>query len=120
VTSLTDSRKAIGTNSNAAHSLLFPARGTTDKPFNGWGKSKAALDEKSGVTDWTLHDLRRTFATKLAELDVAPHVIERILNHVTGTLSPIALVYNRASYLPKMRAAMALYEQHLTGLLATG
>ncbi len=42
--------------------LLFPARGT-DRPFNGWSKSKAALDQLSGVKNWTLHDLRRTFRT---------------------------------------------------------
>jgi integrase len=98
-------------------SFLFPARGKSGTPFNGWGNSKAALDKKSGVSGWTLHDLRRTFATKLAQLGIAPHVIERILNHVTGTLSPIALIYNRATYLEEMRAAMGLYEQHLTGLL---
>ena len=46
------------------------------------------------------HNVRRaigrTFATKMAQLGAAPHVIERILNHVTGTLSPIGLIYNRA------------------------
>jgi Phage integrase family len=57
------------------------------------------LDALSGIADWTLHDLRRTFATRLAEMGVAPHVIERMLNHITGTLSPLALVYNKAKYL---------------------
>jgi integrase len=64
--------------------------------FSNWSNAKTALDKASGVKDWTLHDIRRTFATGLAELGVAPHVIERLLNHVAGTLSPIALVYNRA------------------------
>jgi integrase len=39
--------------------VLFSGRGSTSTHFNGWSKSKAALDEISGVTDWTLHDLRR-------------------------------------------------------------
>jgi integrase len=52
--------------------FLFPARTPTDTPFNGWSKSKAALDKISGVRDWTLHDLRRTFATRLAEMGIAP------------------------------------------------
>jgi integrase len=47
---------------------------------DGWSKSKATLDALSGVADWTLHDLRRTFATRLAEMGVAPHVIERLFN----------------------------------------
>ena len=62
---------------------------------------------------WTLHDLRRTFATNLAELGVAPHVIERILNHVTGSISPLARIYNRATYQKEMRDALELYERHL-------
>jgi integrase len=92
--------------------------GRTGAPWQGSGKSKWQLDGVLKLDHWTLHDLRRTFATNLAQLGVAPHVIERILNHVTGTLSPIALVYNRANYLSEMRAAMALYEEHLAGLFA--
>jgi integrase len=93
--------------------LLFPARGSFTRPFNGWSKSKVALDELSGVSGWTLHDLRRTFATRLAELAVAPHVIERLLNHVTGTVSGVAAVYNRASYMAEMRAAIDLWDAYV-------
>jgi integrase len=93
--------------------FLFPARGSNSKPFNGWSKSKATLDKLSGVTGWTLHDLRRTFATRLAEMAVAPHVIERLLNHLTGTVSGVAAVYNRATYMAEMRAAIELWEHYL-------
>ena len=37
--------------------------------FNGWGKPKAELDAQLGIEEWDIHDLRRTFATYLAELD---------------------------------------------------
>ena len=83
----------------------------------GWGTLKRALNEKCGFSDFTHHDLRRTFATRLAEMGVAPHVIERLLNHVTGTLSPIARIYNRANYEKECRAAMELWETHLTKIL---
>jgi len=43
-------------NSSMRDGLLFTARGSTSKPFNGWSKSKAALDKVSGVTDWTMGD----------------------------------------------------------------
>jgi len=101
--------------------LLFPARGKRSQPFNGWSKAKAALDRRLGgtVAPWTLHDLRRTFATRMAELGVQPHVIERILNHSVGALSPISLVYNRASYLKEMREAIELYQDHLQKLFDT-
>lgn len=102
----------------AGSHFLFPARTSkTTRPFNGWSKSKKLLDELSGVSGWTLHDIRRTVATRMAELGVAPHVIERLLNHATGSLSPIALVYNRAKYVQEMREAVFLWEAHLLRLL---
>lgn len=97
--------------------LLFLARGSTTKPFNGWSKSKAALDEISGIKDWTLHDLRRTFATRLAEMGIGIHVIERLLNHASGQISGVVATYNRASYMSEMRQAVNAWEAHLHKLL---
>ena len=103
---------------------LFPAsRATsrTGKPttvFNGWGKCKEEFDRASGVTGWTLHDLRRTFATNLAALSVAPHIVERLLNHASGTISGVAAIYNKFRYMDEMRAAIALWEERLASLLA--
>jgi integrase len=97
--------------------LLFPARGKANSPFNGWSKSKELLDKLSGVTDWTLHDLRRTFATNLAEMGIAPHVIEKLLNHVTGTISGVAAIYNRHRYEKECREAVNLWEARLQVLL---
>ena len=87
-------------------------------PFNGWSKSKAALDNASAVPGWTLHDLRRTYASKLAALGVPPHIIERLLNHMSGTISGVAAIYNRYQFMPEMRAAVAKYETHLTMILS--
>ncbi len=69
--------------------LLFPARGQDDRAFNGWSNSMSALREAAGIKDFTLHDLPRTAATMMAALGVLPHVIERILNHVTGSTAHI-------------------------------
>ena len=70
-----------------------------------------------GFADFTLHDLRRTAATNMAELGTAPHVIEKVLNHVTGStslsISVIGRIYNRARYLPQMRDALLLHEHFL-------
>jgi integrase len=96
---------------------LFPAKGRPLNPFNGFAQPKTLVDEKSGVS-FRLHDLRRTFSTKLAELRVSPHIIERLLNHVRGELSPVARIYNRHSYADECRTALELWEGHLTGLLA--
>ncbi|MGV3634365.1 MAG: tyrosine-type recombinase/integrase [Pseudorhodoplanes sp.] len=102
----------------ATDGYVFPAR-RRETPFAGFSVAKTALDKTCGVRGWTLHDLRRTFATNLAGLGVAPHVIERLLNHITGSLSPIALRYNKAKYDKEMREALLLWEQHLAGILAS-
>ena len=75
-------------------------------PFSGWSRAKARLDRKSGVQNWTLHDLRRTFVTQLAEMGVQPHVIEAIVNHTSGHKAGIAGVYNRATYAGEKRSAL--------------
>lgn len=99
------------------HGLLFPARGKPAKPFNGWSKCKKEFDEGCQIAHWTLHDLRRTFATNLAALDVQPHVVERLLNHSSGTISGVAKIYNRYRYVDEMRAAMKRWEDRLQSLL---
>jgi integrase len=102
--------------------LLFPAsrdhvRGIPTTSYAGWAKDKRALDKKSGVTEWTLHDLRRTFATNLAKLKVLPHITEKLLNHTGGTISGVAAIYNRFEYMDEMRAAINAWEAYLTSLL---
>jgi hypothetical protein len=47
---------------------------------------------------------------------VPPHVVERILNHATGTFGGVAGVYNRFQYLPEMREALLLWERGCPGL----
>lgn len=89
-----------------------------DISFSGWSKSKNRLDAASGVTGWTLHDLRRTFSTIHARIGTPPHVTEVLLDHRTGTLSPVAKIYNRHTYLPEMRTALQNYENHLEKLCA--
>jgi integrase len=95
--------------------LLFPARGK-QTPFNGWGKAKDTLDEMSGVRDWTLHDIRRTFRTNLGRLGVAPHIAERLVNHISAR-GNMEEVYDRWTYMPEMRQAIEKWEAHLTTIL---
>ena len=97
--------------------LLFPARGSIDKPFKGFGVRKIALD-KCGVRNFTHHDLRRTFATNLAALGTPIHVTEKLLNHVSGTISGVAAVYNRHSYMAEMRMAITKWEARLVEICA--
>ena len=78
----------------ASRDELFGQRGGG---FTAWSRGKAALDQRSGVKDWTTHDIRRSVATKLADLGIMPHVIEQILNHQSGHKRGPAGIYNRSS-----------------------
>jgi integrase len=86
--------------------------------FSGFSKAKERLDDACGVAGWTLHDLRRTMATRMADLGVQPHVIEAILNHVSGHKAGVAGVYNRSTYAAEKRAALDLWGTHVQMLLA--
>jgi integrase len=88
--------------------------------FTRWHKSKAELDARSGVRDWTVHDLRRTTATKLADLGVQPHIIEQVLNHQSGHKAGPAGIYNRSSYEREVKAALALWHDHLRSIVEGG
>jgi integrase len=95
--------------------FVFPAP-TKNGHMYVFAKLKQQLDATCGI-DFVLHDLRRTFATRLAEMGIAPHVIERLLNHSSGTISGVAAIYNRFQYIDEMRAAIAAMETRLTSLL---
>jgi integrase len=66
---------------------------------------------------WTIHDIRRTVATRMAELGVQPHIIEAVLNHVSGHKGGIAGVYNRATYDKERRSALNLWAGHIMALV---
>jgi integrase len=99
-------------------SLLFPARGHTTRPFNGFGASKESLD-KCGVENFVHHDLRRTFATGMARLGVRLEVTEKLLNHVSGSMGGIVGIYQRHDFMDEMREAISRYEAWLSHVLET-
>ena len=120
--------------------LIF---GRGDGGFSGWSRSKERLDERikeangKALPHWTLHDLRRTFATyaagglpahqleKLGAVDkelarglgILPHVVEAVLNHVSGHKAGVAGVYNRSTYEPEKRVALDRWADRLTAIV---
>ena len=83
--------------------------------FNDFRRSKARLDTASGVTNWQLRDLRRTFATNLQRLGVKLEVTESLLNHV-GCRAGIVGIYQKWRFMPEARDAILRYEAWLTTL----
>jgi len=107
------SRELLNTISRTGD-LVFSVDGRT--VFQGYSKAKARLDELSGVSDWTLHDLRRTVVSGMARLGVAPHVADKILNHQTGTISGVAAVYQRHEFMRERKEALEVWGKHVEGL----
>jgi integrase len=98
--------------------------------FSGWSKGKAAMDARiaagraeaagrdkpnadDALAPWRLHDLRRSVVTHMAEIGIQPHVIEAVVNHVSGHKGGIAGVYNRATYAAEKRAALERWAEWL-------
>lgn len=116
--------------------LIFTTVG--DAPVSGWSRGKRSLGremlaaarkeaEQNGrdpsqvsIPHWTLHDLRRTAASGMARLGVAVHVVERLLNHRTGTISGVAAVYNRHEYWDERTAAIAAWAAFVRHLRLAG
>lgn len=98
--------------------FVFPANSNprAETYISGFSKAKGRLDGLSGVTGWTIHDLRRTAASGMARLGIAPHVVEKVLNHTSGQISGVAAVYNRYGYDDEKRRALEAWGQHVVGL----
>ena len=88
--------------------------------FTRWNESKIALDQRSNVNDWTLHDIRRTVATRMNDIGAQPHIVEQILNHQSGHRRGVAGVYNKSVYTNEVRNALALWEDHIRALIEGG
>jgi integrase len=105
--------------------LVFTTTG--ERPVSGFSKSKRRLDAAmlkakrvelgarrgDGIPGWTLHDLRRTAATGMAKMNFPPHVVDKVLNHVSGTIRGVAAVYNRFAYIDERRAALEAWARHV-------
>jgi integrase len=106
---------------NRARDLIF---GDGAGPFSGWSRCKERLDERIAkanggkpLNDWTIHDLRRSAATHMAEIGVLPHIVEAVLNHVSGHKAGVAGTYNRAAYEKDKRDALIRWAEHLMAVV---
>jgi integrase len=88
-------------------------------PPSGWSKAKLRLDTlvakqlERTPPSWRTHDLRRTVATGLQRLGIRFEVTEAILNHVSGSRSGVAGIYQRHDWADEKRAALVAWDAHL-------
>jgi integrase len=109
--------------------FLFTTNGETS--VSGYSRSKDRLDaamaririeEADGdkveaIPHWTLHDLRRTMASRMAGLNINLPVIEKVLNHVSGSFAGIVGVYQRHEYREEKRRALNAWADYVTALV---
>ena len=106
--------------------------GAGSGPFSGWSNCKSALDlrihehfKKSDpnaapLKAWRIHDLRRTVSTRMSDHGVLPHVVEAVLNHISGTRAGVAGVYNRAVYRTEKSNALDAWGSHIAAISEGG
>jgi integrase len=99
--------------------------------FARWSTAKEGLDAriatarrkagKAMLKAWTVHDLRRTFSTRMNELGLAdPHIIDALLNHISGYKSGVRGTYNHAKYIAAKRTALDAWGAHIASLAGKG
>lgn len=98
---------------HGVNSYIFSTTGG-EKAASNFAKNKRALDEASGTSGWTLHDLRRTARTKLSEIGVDRDTARRIIGHAGDALDE---TYDRASHESAKRAALAHLAGHIGGIV---
>jgi integrase len=91
--------------------LVFSTTGKTH--VSGFTKAKAALDKAAKVTDWRLHDFRRTGVSALASMGFDSIVADKLLAHQPGKLSGVARVYQRHDFAPERKAALEAWATHV-------
>lgn len=108
--------------------LVFTTNGET--ALSGLSKAKARLDArmlelareedpKANLTPFVLHDLRRTCATGLQRLGVQLPVIEKVLNHTSGSFAGIVAVYQRHDFAEEKRDALSKWGDHIESIALT-
>ena len=103
----------------ASGELVFTTNGAV--PITVGDRVKERLDAQMKLSyPWRFHDLRRTAATGMAEIGIQPHIVEAVLNHVSGHRAGVAGIYNRAAYAAEKKAALELWAAHVERLISGG
>ncbi|MBW5439255.1 tyrosine-type recombinase/integrase [Bradyrhizobium canariense] len=104
-----------GTKRTPNCKYVFSTNGRT--PVSGFSKIKSRLDEVMDIPHWRIHDLRRSAATGMAGIGIQPHIIEAVLNHVSGAKSGVAGIYNKERYESQRRAALERWADYIANVV---
>ena len=110
----TNGSSIVSGYSRAKDRIDAAMRALTPPDAEGLGKH---ADDVEAIPHWTFHDLRRTMASGMARLGLQLPVIERCLNHVSGSFAGVAGVYQRHSFADEMRTAFEAWARHVEGIV---
>ena len=68
---------------------------------------------------WRIHDLRRTVASGMARIGVQLPIIEKVLNHKSGSFGGIVGVYQRHDYAAEKRAAINSWAREVDRMVSS-
>jgi len=85
--------------------------------FSGWSRAKTNLDETVRIPSWRIHDIRRSAATHMGDIGIQPHIIEAVLNHVSGHKGGVAGIYNRAAYESEKATALSRWAERVAAIV---
>lgn len=101
----------------SSHDFVFSTTGET--AVSGWSRAKKTIDAATGpLPEWRVHDLRRTAASGMQKLGVRLEVVERALNHVSGSFGGVAGIYQRDPMTEETQSALELWSQHVAAIAA--
>jgi integrase len=107
---LSDQAKALFRKLEPGAGLLFPHRASPTQPMAAHTLNSVLARASKGMAHFTVHDLRRTAATRLTEMGFEPDVIEKAMNH---TIKGVRGVYNRAQYADQRKQMLQAWADHL-------
>ncbi len=97
--------------------FVFPASGNNQNSISGVSRVKARIEtamrnelQVDSLERWTLHDLRRTFASGCRRAGVALDVVEKMINHISGSFAGVVGVYQLHDYEGEKREAVKAWE----------
>ena len=109
----------------AGSKLVFTTNG--EKAYSGFSNVKERVDKhiaaarakakRDPIEHWTFHSFRHTVSTGMNEIGVLPHIVEAVLNHISGAKAGVAGRYNKAAYLDEKRKALEAWAEHVDKLL---
>jgi integrase len=95
---------------------VFTTTGNTG--LGGFSRAKERLDQRmKPTTAWSFHDLRRSAATGMADIGIPPHIVEAVLNHISGARAGVAGIYNWAAYVAEKADALQRWADHVDELI---